>query len=115
VPNWPSETKLNRSSDLASALMAVLDDAALDRLADLLAPRLAARTSAATIPSDRWLTSSEAAAHLGLTLHALHKLTAAQAIPFEQDRAGCKLWFQRSKLDRWRQGGGSRSHARCAG
>jgi hypothetical protein len=53
--------------------------------------------------------SKAAAAYLGISIHALHKLTAAREIPFEQDGPGCKCWFRRSQLDRWRRGEGSAS------
>jgi predicted DNA-binding transcriptional regulator AlpA len=55
---------------------------------------------------DRWVRTRDAAAHLGLSVNALYKLTAARAIPFEQDVAGGRLWFLRSELDQWRRGGG---------
>jgi excisionase family DNA binding protein len=53
---------------------------------------------------DRWMTAKEAADYLALPVSTLHKLTAARAIPFEQDMAGGKLYFKRSALDRWREG-----------
>jgi excisionase family DNA binding protein len=59
-----------------------------------------------------WLTSREAAAYLGLTRAALHQLTAARAVPFEQDGPGCKLYFKRTELDEWRRAGGTRSGLR---
>jgi hypothetical protein len=55
---------------------------------------------------DDWLDAKRAAAHIGVTVNALHKLTAARSIPFEQDGPGCKCWFRRSDLDQWRRGGG---------
>jgi excisionase family DNA binding protein len=62
-----------------------------------------------------WITSREAAAYLGLTLAALHRLTAARAIPFEQDAPGGKCWFDQADLDAWRRGGSVRSrHIRAA-
>ncbi|HEV3319491.1 MAG TPA: hypothetical protein VG053_07145 [Solirubrobacteraceae bacterium] len=101
------------SREFATALVDALDDVALDKLADRLAPRLVARATHTTTPlEDRWLPTVEAAGYLGLSLHALHKLTAAQAIPFEQEGPGCKLWFRRSALDAWREAGGGRSVAR---
>lgn len=87
---------------LATALVEALDDHALDRLAARLAGRL---TRAEPAADDRWLSAREAASYLGVSLNALHKLSAARALPFEQDRPGCKLWFRRSELDRWRTGG----------
>ncbi len=89
-------------SHLAVLLVESLDDAALEHLAERLVPHLEGRTQAS---DDRWLSASDAAAHLGISVHALHKLTAARAVPFEQDGPGCKLWFRRSDIDRWRQGG----------
>jgi len=79
----------------------LFDEGAAAAQAERLAQRLAGRQDG------RWLTAKEAAAHLGLSVYALHKLTAARAIPFGQDGPGCKLWFRRAELDRWRQGGGS--------
>jgi Helix-turn-helix domain len=89
-------------TDLAVALLAALDDDALDALAERLAPRLAGRLAPT---EDGWLDSKQAAAYLGVSVNALHKLTAARAIPFEQDGPGCKLYFRRCALDRHRQGG----------
>ena len=87
-------------SALARALLDELDDEALDALADRLAHRL---RPAAPAP-DGWLDAKRAAAFLGITANALHKLTAARVIPFEQEGPGCKLWFRRSELDGWRRG-----------
>jgi hypothetical protein len=101
------------ASELGLALVEALDDSALERLAERLEPVLAARAERAEPAepnSDRWLDARQAAAHLGLSVTALHKLTAARLIPFEQECAGCRLWFRRSELDRWRLEGGSRRH-----
>lgn len=92
------------ASQFAQALVATLDDAALDALAEALAPRLAAITARPATTVDGWLTTKEAARYLGMTPNALHKLTAARAIPFEQERPGGKCWFRRSHLDAWRAG-----------
>lgn len=94
------------SSSLAAALLADLDDQALDELAERLAPRLAGRlvTRAAAAGGDNWLDAKGAAAYLGVTVNALHKLTAARALPFEQAGPGCRCWFRRADLDAWRQG-----------
>ena len=60
-------------------------------------------------PADGWLDAAGAARYLGMPKTALHKLTAARAIPFEQESAGCKLYFKRSDLDAWRRQGGGRT------
>ena len=85
-----------------------LDDAGLDMLADRLAPKLRERLAPAAA-EDGWLDAKRAAAYLGLSINALHKLTAERAIPFEQKSPGCKAWFKRSALDAWREAGGARS------
>lgn len=96
-----------RADALAAALVDALDDDALDALAERLAPRLEAHfaTSKAKGGPDRWMTTAEAADYLGMTANALHKLTAARAIPFAQDGPGCRCYFKRSDLDCWRDSG----------
>jgi hypothetical protein len=97
--------------DVLVAQVATLDGDELDCLFDRLSPllnrvgdRRAARAVAQSKQGEGWLNAREAAAYVGLTLNALHKHTAARTIPFEQDGPGCKLWFRRSELDRWRRG-----------
>ena len=87
------------SDALAEAVLAALDDAALDALAERLAPRIASKLPA---NGDGWLDSNGAADYLGLSIFALHRLSAERRIPCSQDREGGKLWFMRSKLDAWR-------------
>ena len=94
--------------DLGAAFLAALDDGALDVLAGRLAPRLAPNQPTSDRPPDDWLDARGGAAYVGLSLNALHKLTAARAIPFHQDGPGCKLWFRRAELDSWRTAGGAR-------
>jgi excisionase family DNA binding protein len=80
-------------------------------------PVLAADLAAALRPhlgqqqpfDDSWLTSDQAAAYIGLTRTAMHKLTSEHAIPFEQEGPGCNCYFKRSELDDWRRGGGARA------
>jgi hypothetical protein len=60
-------------------------------------------------PSGAWLDTAGAAEYLGMPKTALHKLTAARGIPFEQEGPGCKLYFKRSDLDIWRRQGGGRA------
>ena len=98
-------------TDLALLLLDELDDDRLRLLAERLAPHLERILEARAVgPSDEWLDARAAAKYLGISLNALHKLTAERAIPVEQDGPGCKLWFRRSALDGWREAGGARSH-----
>jgi excisionase family DNA binding protein len=78
----------------------------LDRLADLIADRVAERLLALGGGVGReaaWLTTREAAEYLGMTVNALHRLTAERRVPFSQDRPGAKCWFRRSDLDAYRE------------
>lgn len=77
------------------------DPEALAELAALLGSFLGGNGGAG---DDRWLSTKEAAAYLGLTPNALRKLTASRSVPFEQEVAGGKCWFLRSELDQWRRG-----------
>jgi hypothetical protein len=88
-------------SPLVRALLEELrdDPETLSELAHALADYLPNRAS-----EDRWMDTRDAAAYLGLKPNALHKLTASRSVPFSQDVAGGKCWFQKSQLDAWRQG-----------
>jgi len=90
---------------LVHVLVDALDDDALDRLADRLAPKLEARRTVAEPAPSGWLDAKGAAEYLGMTLHALHRLTCERRVPFTQDGPGCKLWFRPSELDAWRVDG----------
>jgi excisionase family DNA binding protein len=92
------------SGQLAQALLGALDDRALDELAERLVPRLAAQLADAgdAASRDGWVDTKAAAAHLGISTHAVHRLTAERRLPFHQDSPGCKCWFKRSELDAWR-------------
>lgn len=79
-----------------------LDEAGLERLADLVAQRLV-RTLTTSSTDDQWLDAKAAAQYLGFTSPSpLHKLTAQRAISFSQDATGGKCWFRRSDLDAYR-------------
>ena len=93
---------------MARAILAELaDDAeALGELAAALAPYL---PQPAAGDEDRWLSTREAALYLGLSVNALHRLTAAREIPFEQDAPGSKCWFLKSELMAWRRAGGAQA------
>jgi hypothetical protein len=64
------------------------------------------------IEPDRWLTTAEPAAHLGCSPNALHKLTAAGAVPFQQDCPGGKLYVKHSELEIGASAGGRAEAAR---
>jgi excisionase family DNA binding protein len=81
--------------DIPEALVSALADAIAERVASRLADSLPGSP-------DRWLTSTEAAEYLGLSVDALHKLTSTRSIPFAQDGPGAKLYFLRAHLDAWR-------------
>lgn len=92
---------------MTTGLSIHVSDEALDRLADLVADRVSLRLAhAQSAADDRWLTTKEAAGYLGLSVAALHRLTGARQIPFEQSSPNARCWFRRSTLDSWRQGGG---------
>ena len=50
------------------------------------------------------MTTKDAAAYLGLTANALHKLPRLVTSHSPQDTPGGKCWFLRSELDAWRRG-----------
>jgi excisionase family DNA binding protein len=88
---------------MSALARALLDDLAAEDLREL-AERLAPYLPTPPPPTpDRWLTTREAAEHLGLSVHALHRLTAERSIPFEQDGPGARCYFQRQDLDAWRK------------
>jgi excisionase family DNA binding protein len=93
-----------RVSRLAAVLLAELDDAALDALAQRLAPRLAVHSSTAA-PSG-WLDVSAAAEHLACPRSRLYALVSARRIQFCKD--GSRLLFDRVELDEWVRSGGGR-------
>ena len=83
-------------SALASALLAELDDDALDALADALLPRLAARLGQ-NETAERWLSTAEAAIHLACSRERVYDLV--QLGKLEPRRDGRRLLFRRTDLD----------------
>lgn len=82
-------------SAIAAALLAELDDQALDRLAELLAPRLAHRlTPEAASP---WLDVAEAAEYLRCKPQRVYDLVHAGTLKPQRD--GRRLLFHRDALD----------------
>jgi excisionase family DNA binding protein len=82
----------------------------LDQIADRLAAVITERLLVSDNRPDEWLDSRHAAEYLGVHRDTLRKLAAERAIPSEQDGPGCKLYFRRSELDAWRNGGGRPRH-----
>jgi len=79
-----------------------LSDDDVERLADALAERLAPLLAR---PSDTtWVTTRQAAEHVGFSIDALHRHTAAREIPLHQERPGARCYFRRDQLDAWRRG-----------
>jgi hypothetical protein len=91
--------------DAVDRLLGAASDQALTRLAERLAPFLTARQAdgSGAPEDDGWLSTADAAKYIGITANALHKLTAARAIDFEQSAPGCKCWFRRSVRDAYRR------------
>ncbi len=83
-------------SALASALLAELDDDALDALADALLPRLAAKLGAHQ-GSTPWLSAEDAARHLACSRGRLYDLV--QLGKLEPRRDGRRLLFKLADLD----------------
>lgn len=86
-------------SGFGQALLDQLDNADLSRLAELLSDWV---PPVPALAADGWLSSRDAAEHLGISIHALHRLTAERSIPFSQDSPGARCYFRRSALDAWR-------------
>lgn len=91
------------SSPIVTALLAELDKDSLRELEERLAPYLPVAARGST--EDGWIGSAEATDCLSVSLDSLHKLSAARAIPFEQEATGCRLWFKRTELDEWVRAG----------
>lgn len=75
-----------------------------DEIVDELAGRIAAKLASPGSSNERagWIGTKDAAAYLGMSATALHKLTSSRGVPFVQDVDGGKCWFRRSDLDAWR-------------
>jgi hypothetical protein len=87
---------------LAHALVASLDDAALDTLAALLAPRLAAVQTEQ--PAAGYMTPKAAATYAGLSIKRIYDLTSSGAL-VPDGRDGRTPLFTRQTVDAYvRQG-----------
>jgi hypothetical protein len=94
-------------SALASALLAELSETDLDRLAELLAPRIADRLSQSE-NADVWLRGADRIGeYIAAPRSRVYALASARRIPIERD--GSALIARKSALDAWlRAGGGKR-------
>jgi excisionase family DNA binding protein len=96
-------------SELAAALLGALDEPALDRLAEVLAPRLtlliAQRPS---VPGRQaaWLDVEGAAGRLACPKSRIYALVSAKRIPHYKD--GSRLLFRPEELDAWVLAGGAK-------
>ncbi len=79
-----------------------LSDDELRRLAERLAPLLAAAMPARESVPAGWMDAKAAAAYAGCTANAVHKAVSAGALRCTQDAAGGKCWFKAEWIDRWR-------------
>src|SRR5262245_47764311 len=86
------------SERLAAALLDVLDEGDLDRLADVLAPRIAQRLDHA----NEWLDAHEAAEHLRIGLSRIQRL--ARRVSFRPIRT-FRAASTRSGARSWTHGG----------
>jgi excisionase family DNA binding protein len=105
----PTSNRTRGSADTALPEPSVLEQL-LDHIADRLAAVIAKRLMVSDNRPDEWFDSRHAAEYLGVHRDTLRKLAAERAIPSEQDGRGCKLYFRRSDLDAWRNGGGRPRH-----
>lgn len=80
-----------------------LDPASVEALADLLSERIAARLPQSPDPEIGWLATPDAAAYLGISTTALHKLTSARLLAFSQSAPGGRCFFRRADLDAYRE------------
>jgi excisionase family DNA binding protein len=83
-------------SALAAALLAELDDGALDALASALAPRLAKRLQANGNGSP-WLNAQQAAEYIAAPVSRIHDLVQLHKLTPRRD--GRRLLFHRDDLD----------------
>jgi excisionase family DNA binding protein len=102
-----------RSLDAPVHVSSLIDEF-IAQLAERVAARLAEETTGSSETTAEWLDSRHAAEYLGVHRDTLRKLAAERSIPSEQDGPGCKLYFRRSDLDAWRQGGGRPRHLTLA-
>jgi excisionase family DNA binding protein len=104
-----TSSRTRQGADAPLAQPSILDQL-LDHIADRLAAVITQRIAVSDGHPDEWFDSRHAAEYLGVHRDTLRKLAAERSIPSEQDGPGCKLYFRRSDLDAWRNGGGRPRH-----
>jgi excisionase family DNA binding protein len=82
-------------SQIATALLAELDDQALEQLAALLAPKLTHATARGE--PEAWLTVDQAADYLACGKQRIYNLVSQRRIRFAKD--GSRVLFRRQWLD----------------
>jgi hypothetical protein len=93
------------TTTLAAALLAELGDEDLDRLAELLAPRLITKLTAPV--ADRWLRGADQIAqHIDCPRSRVYALASAGRIPVQRD--GSALIARTAELDAWLSNGGGK-------
>jgi len=96
-------------SELAAALLGALDEPALDRLAEVLAPRLTplmAQSPSVSGGQVAWLDVDGAAERLACPKSRIYALVSAKRIPYYKD--GSRLLFRPEELDEWVLTGGAK-------
>ena len=83
-------------------LKVTLDEDQLEHLADVVAARLADRFPQQPTENG-WLDTAAAAAYIGISVTALHKLTSARQLAFSQSALGGRCFFRRDDLDAFRE------------
>lgn len=86
-------------SAITTAVVADLTSEDLDRLAELLAPRLARLTASSDDADDDWMNSDEAARYLAAPRSRIQDLAQMRRIPFTPE--GRRLRFRRSDLRKY--------------
>jgi len=90
-------------SDLASAIVAGLDEDALDALAERLAPRLEARWRDTAPVRNRWMAPADAADYLGVKPKRIYDLTSMRAL-VPDGRDGRTPLYTRATLNAYARG-----------
>jgi excisionase family DNA binding protein len=96
-------------SELAAALLGALDEPALDRLAEVLAPRLTPLMAQRPSVLGRqavWLDVDGAAGRLACPKSRIYALVSAKRIPYYKDSS--RLLFRPEELDAWVRAGGAK-------